>query len=66
MNGFEMNVLLNYPTYILSDPNYYNVQDTASEWSLIGFYTEIAVIFAMFVIGPMFDMLGRKWPIVVT
>ena len=61
-------MLGSYPTAIMTDPNYYNIStnDAGSQWSGVGFIAELFVIAGMFVIGPVFDLVGRKKPIVIT
>ena len=63
-----MNILTSYPTYIMPDKQYYDISSdkVSTRWSAIGTYAEIGIIASMFVIGPTFDMLGRKWPIIIS
>ena len=52
----------------MPDPKFYDIppDQVSAKWSAIGTYAEIGIIASMFVIGPTFDMLGRKWPIIIS
>ena len=49
-------------TFILRDPNYYNVPEDvlAKDLGIITTYTMITQIGVLLVLGPIFDTLGRK------
>jgi len=63
-----MNILLGYPQYIMSDSHYYDIpkKDVGAKWAEAGFFCEIVVLLSNMAIGPTFDILGRKWPLVIT
>lgn len=54
-------------SYILKSPEYYHVPkgDAGNVLGTLGFYSEIAVILADFVIGALMDLIGRKKPIII-
>lgn len=51
-----------FMTFILRDPNYYNVPEDvlAKDLGIITTYTMITQIGVLLVLGPIFDTLGRK------
>jgi len=62
-----INFMQAFLSYIVKSPDYYNVdpRQTGNVLGTLGFYSEIAVILADFIVGAILDLLGRRWPIVV-
>ena len=60
-----MAVIFSFSTFILSDPRYYNipVAKLGGLLGTVGTIDEAMVILLDLVIGPVFDLVGRKWPI---
>ena len=52
---------------IFKSPDYYNIHgdETASRWADIAKYGSIFGIFTNLLSGPMYDIFGRKWPLVI-
>ncbi len=62
-----MNFMQSFLSYILKSPDYYDVskKDVGNVLGTLGFYSELAVILADFIIGALMDLMGRKWPIII-
>ena len=62
MNFVELYIALGFISFILRDPDYYNVKEdkVGPITSEISFQAEIVLIFAELFIGPSFDLFGRK------
>ena len=60
-------MIISYVTFILEDPNYYNVSsdELAGQLGKINSIAEIAVIIQDFYMGLIFDAFGRKVPLII-
>ena len=60
-------MIFSYDSFIIRDPNYYDIHkdDVASVMGRVGLYDELICICLDFFLGPIYDILGRKWPIVI-
>jgi MFS family permease len=60
-------VVLGFSTFILTDPEYYNISkdDIGEVMGTVGTIDEFFVICLDLACGPIFDLIGRKWPIVI-
>ena len=54
-------------SFLLRDPEYYDIpkSEVGGYLSKIGFITQMILIGVDGVIGPVFDLIGRKWPIII-
>ena len=62
-----LSFVLSFVTYILTDPNYYNINidDIGKLLGQISGIAELFVIVESIFMGPIFDKFGRKIPIVI-
>ena len=62
-----MAIVFGFSTFILTDPKYYNIKkdDIGAAMGNIGTIDEFFVICLDLMCGPIFDLVGRKWPIVI-
>ena len=62
-----LNFILSFVSFILRDPEYYNVpeDDVAIEMGLIAGYAEMVMVFFQFLLGIIFDVVGRRVPLVL-
>lgn len=58
---------MGFISFILRDPNYYNVakDDVGTVLGQVGFYAELLIIALEMFVGPIFDLFGRKKVIVL-
>ena len=57
-------MIFSYDSFILRDKNYYKIpeDDVASVMVKVGLIDELICICFDFFLGPIYDILGRKWP----
>ena len=67
--SFVSRIWLEVPHYqmIFKSPDYYDEHGdkTASRWANIAKYNSFFTIPALLLSGPMYDLFGRKWPLVI-
>ena len=61
-----MSIIFGFSTFILTNPKYYNIKKDAigAEMGNICTIDESFVICLDILCGPIFDLIGRKWPVV--
>ena len=66
-NSVCLNITTGYMSFLLRDPEYYDIpkSEVGGYLSKIGFITQMILIGVDGVIGPVFDLIGRKWPIII-
>ena len=59
-------MIFSYDSFILRDEKYYKVpkDDVAGTMGKVGLIDELICICFDFFLGPIYDLLGRKWPII--
>ena len=62
-----MNVAIGFISFLLRDSNSYNVSkdDVGTVLSTTGFMAELMTILIDFFLGPLYDIVGRKWPVII-
>jgi len=62
----ELNVCLGSMSAILANKDYYSYGLRAGKtFAGVGFIVEMIVIAEDFALGPLFDILGRKWLLII-
>ena len=56
---------MSFLSFIIRDPEYYNVKDVGSVTGDIGFYCELVMLLFDISYGPILDIVGRKGPLIV-
>jgi len=67
VNFIALGVIYSFVTFILEDPNYYNLtsSEVGANLGYNGSIAEVAVIILELFIGVILDTFGRKVPLVV-
>ena len=62
-----MSIIFGFSTFILSNPKYYNIKKDKIGEAMgdIGTIDEFFCICLDLICGPLFDLVGRKWPITI-
>ena len=62
-----LSTIISFCTFILEDPKYYNVPQDKIGGVLgkLGLYSEIFVITADVLCGPIIDIFGRRYPVAI-
>ena len=62
-----MNVAIGYISFLLRDSKSYNIpgKDVGTVQSTTGFACELLTILIDFFLGPLYDIVGRKWPVII-
>ena len=63
---FIIEILIMFSVFLLESP-YYDIKKGSISTTLgdIGFYTEIVIIIADFLVGPLLDFIGRKYSLII-
>ena len=67
INLIAMSVIYSFVTFILEDPNYYNLSsdEVGANLGYIGMISEVFVIVLELFMGVIIDTIGRKAPLVI-